>query len=110
MDPYSSPYKFPNNSLHNSFPHSLLRTRQMIQAPTIEPIIDHLKDPFKGTLGNYSGPYVFPSLSSSRSCKEPRAGAETAHAGTRCPGALSPKHKAAPEPKEFRGFRAYRVL
>ena len=31
MDPYSSPYIIPNsNSLHNPFPHSLLRTRQMI--------------------------------------------------------------------------------
>ena len=28
MDPYSSPYIIPNNSLHNPFPHSLLRTRQ----------------------------------------------------------------------------------
>ena len=27
MDPYGSPYIFPN-SLHNPFPHSLLRTRQ----------------------------------------------------------------------------------
>ena len=28
MDPYRSPYIIPNNSLHNPFPHSLLRTRQ----------------------------------------------------------------------------------
>ena len=28
MDPYTSPYIIPNNSLHNPFPHSLLRTRQ----------------------------------------------------------------------------------
>ena len=28
MDPYSSPSLIPNNSLHNPFPHSLLRTRQ----------------------------------------------------------------------------------
>ena len=28
MDPYSSPYIIPNNSPHNPFPHSLLRTRQ----------------------------------------------------------------------------------
>ena len=28
MDPYSSPYIIPNSSLHNPFPHSLLRTRQ----------------------------------------------------------------------------------
>ena len=28
MDPSSSPYIIPNNSPHNSFPHSLLRTRQ----------------------------------------------------------------------------------
>ena len=31
MDPHTSPYIIPNNSLHNPFPHSLLRTRQ----PTI---------------------------------------------------------------------------
>ena len=33
MDTYSSPYTIPNNfnnSLHNEFPHSLLRTRQQI--------------------------------------------------------------------------------
>ena len=29
MEPYSSPYIFPDNSLHNPFPHSLLRTRQL---------------------------------------------------------------------------------
>ena len=29
LDPYSSPYIIPNNSLHNPFPHSLLRTGQM---------------------------------------------------------------------------------
>ena len=29
MDPYSSPYIIPNNSLHNPFPHSLLSTRQL---------------------------------------------------------------------------------
>ena len=29
MDPYSSPYIIPNSSLHNPFPHSLLRTRQV---------------------------------------------------------------------------------
>ena len=28
MDPYSSPDIVPNNSPHNPFPHSLLRTRQ----------------------------------------------------------------------------------
>ena len=28
MDPYSSSYMIPNNSLHNPVPHSLLRTRQ----------------------------------------------------------------------------------
>ena len=28
MDPYSSPYIIPNTSLHNPFPHPLLRTRQ----------------------------------------------------------------------------------
>ena len=28
MYPYSSPYIIPNNSPHNPFPHSLLRTRQ----------------------------------------------------------------------------------
>ena len=28
MDPYSSPYILPNDSPHNLFPHSLLRTRQ----------------------------------------------------------------------------------
>ena len=28
MDPYASPYIIPNNSPHNPFPHSLLRTRQ----------------------------------------------------------------------------------
>ena len=30
MDPYSSPYIIPNNSLQNPFPHSLLRTTQLI--------------------------------------------------------------------------------
>ena len=29
MDPCSSPYIIPNNSPHNPFPHSLLRTRQL---------------------------------------------------------------------------------
>ena len=29
MDPYSSTYIISNNSLHNPFPHSLLRTRQL---------------------------------------------------------------------------------
>ena len=29
MDPYSSRYEIPNNSPHNPFPHSLLRTRQL---------------------------------------------------------------------------------
>ena len=29
MDPYSSPYIIPSNCLHNPFPHSLLRTRQI---------------------------------------------------------------------------------
>ena len=28
MEPYSSPYIIPNNSLHNQFPHSLLSTRE----------------------------------------------------------------------------------
>ena len=28
MDPYSSPYIIPNNSLHNPCPHSLLSTRK----------------------------------------------------------------------------------
>ena len=28
MDPYSSPYIIPDNSLHNPFSHSLLSTRQ----------------------------------------------------------------------------------
>ena len=28
MDRYSCPYIIPNNSPHNPFPHSLLRTRQ----------------------------------------------------------------------------------
>ena len=28
MDPYSSPDIIPNNSPHNPFPHSLVRTRQ----------------------------------------------------------------------------------
>ena len=27
MDPYSSPYIIPNNSLHNPFPHSLREVR-----------------------------------------------------------------------------------
>ena len=32
MDPNSSPEIIPNNSLHNPFPHSLLRTRQPTSA------------------------------------------------------------------------------
>ena len=32
MDPFSSPYRIPNNGLHNPFPHSLLSTRQLEEA------------------------------------------------------------------------------
>ena len=32
MDLYSSPYIIPNSSLHNPFPHSLLRSRQTVGA------------------------------------------------------------------------------
>ena len=33
MDPYSSPNIIPNNSPHNPFPYSLLRTRQTTDMP-----------------------------------------------------------------------------
>ena len=36
MDPYSSPYRIPNNGAHNPFPHSLLRTRQKFQSGILE--------------------------------------------------------------------------
>ena len=42
MDAYSSPYIIPNNSLHNPFPHSLLRTRQNKQALPLEVLLDDL--------------------------------------------------------------------
>ena len=35
MGPKSSPYTIPNNSLHNPFPHSLLRTRQSCAWPCL---------------------------------------------------------------------------
>ena len=35
MDPYSSPYIIPNNSYHNAFPHSLLRTRRITGSPVL---------------------------------------------------------------------------
>ena len=38
MDPYSSPYIIPNNSLHNPFPHSPLRTRQLRHRSPKSPI------------------------------------------------------------------------
>ena len=31
MDPYGSPYIFPNNSPHNPFPHSLLSTKETVK-------------------------------------------------------------------------------
>ena len=37
MDPYGSPHIVPNTSLHNPFPHSLLRTRQQHEAKTRNP-------------------------------------------------------------------------
>ena len=50
MDPYSGPYINPFSSLHNPFPHSLLRTRQGT-IDTLRPLIDRtLIGPFKGTL------------------------------------------------------------
>ena len=36
IDPYSSPYIIPSNSLHNPFPHSLLSTRQSKLSPSEE--------------------------------------------------------------------------
>ena len=43
MDPYSSPYIIPNSSLHNPFPHSLLRTRQAISSRANHPKPRHTR-------------------------------------------------------------------
>ena len=51
MDPFSSLYIIPNSSLHNPFPHSLLRTRQSTPVFHRAPLLHALAAAVKG--GNF---------------------------------------------------------